>query len=109
MIFSGMPALEYPHLQKIGDEPARLKRVRTRVSMIVTDYLGGWSADKILEEYPYLLPGEVYSALGYYFDHKEEIDAELEKVKALIEEMKTPESPKASAVRQRLRALRNAG
>ena len=35
---------------------------------------GGWSADKIAAEYDLTL-AEVYSALAYYFEHREEIDA----------------------------------
>jgi uncharacterized protein (DUF433 family) len=108
---SEMQALEYPHLQKLSDGRARLTRVpRTRVSMIVTDYLGGWSADEILEQYPYLLPGEVYSALGYYFDHKEEIDAELTEEKARIEQLAAKARISQAGLRERLLArMKQAG
>lgn len=46
--------------------------------MIVTDYAGrGWSAEEIVVQYPYLTLAEIHSALGYYHDHREEIDREL--------------------------------
>jgi hypothetical protein len=69
----------YPHIVKIDGTPARLEsHSRTRVAMIAADYLWrGWSADEIVRQYPYLMPAEVHAALGYYFDHREEIDAEL--------------------------------
>jgi hypothetical protein len=38
----------------------------------------GWSADEIARQHPYLSLGEVHAALGYYFDHQAEIDAEIE-------------------------------
>jgi len=46
--------------------------------MLAADYLWrGWSAEEIVRHYPYLSLGEVHAALGYYFDHRVEIDAEL--------------------------------
>jgi hypothetical protein len=69
----------YPHISKSGAEPARLENhPRLRVAMLVADYLWrGWSAEELVRHYPYLTLGEVHAALGYYFDHREEIDAEL--------------------------------
>jgi hypothetical protein len=45
--------LTYPHIVKQPDEPARLERhPRTRVAMIVADYLyRGWSAEEIARQY----------------------------------------------------------
>jgi hypothetical protein len=46
--------------------------------MIVADYLWrGWSAEEIVRHYGYLTQSEVHSSLAYYFDHREEIEAEL--------------------------------
>jgi hypothetical protein len=72
-------ATAYPHIVKSGGEPARLEEhPRTRVAMLAADYLWrGWSAEEMVRHYPYLTLGEVHAALGYYFDHREEIDAEL--------------------------------
>jgi hypothetical protein len=69
----------YPHIVKTSPEPARLeKHPRLRVAMLAADHLWrGWSAEEIVRHYPYLTLGEVHAALGYYFDHREEIDAEL--------------------------------
>lgn len=71
--------IAYPHIAKLAGEPARLEsHPRTRVAMIVADYLWrGWSAEEIGRQYPYLTLGEIHAALGYYFDHREEIEAEL--------------------------------
>ena len=71
--------LTYPHIAKEPGKPARLERhPRTRVAMIVADYLWrGWSADEIARQYPYLTLAEVHAAMTYYFDHREEIEDEL--------------------------------
>ena len=71
--------LIYPHIVKPPGEPARLEQhQRTRVAMIVADYLWrGWSAEEIVRQYPYLTLAEAHAALTYYFDHREEIENEL--------------------------------
>src|SRR5271163_3668015 len=69
----------YPHIEKSGDEPARLTRVpHVRVSQIVADYLAhGWSPEEMCRQHPYLTLSEAHTAMAYYFDHQEEIDREL--------------------------------
>jgi hypothetical protein len=100
-----MSVLDYPHIRKIGNESARLERLpRVRVAQIVADHLGyGWSAEEIVRQYPYLNPAEVHAALGYYFDRREEIDAELSEEISLLD--RVDERP-ASSIRLRLLAAR---
>lgn len=90
-------ATTYPHIVKEDGQPARLeKHPRLRVSMIVTHYLAyGRSPDEICLHLPHLTPGEVYSAMAYYFDHEQEIDAEIQaELDQLDEEARTkPRSP----------------
>jgi uncharacterized protein (DUF433 family) len=71
--------LTYPHIEKPDGEPARLKRMpRIRVAQIVMDYLAhGWSPDEMCRQHPYLAPAEAHAAMTYYFDHQDEIDAEI--------------------------------
>ena len=38
----------------------------------------GMSTDEILESLRHLAPSQVHSALAYYFDHQDEINADLE-------------------------------
>ena len=100
--------LDYPHITKPAGEPARLEsHPRTRVSMIVTDYLNrGWSAEEIVLQYPYLSLAEVHAALAYYHDHSEEIDREMaaELAESNDGRQKQPDSP----LLKRLRALKRA-
>jgi uncharacterized protein (DUF433 family) len=69
----------YPHIVKPAHDSAQLeKHPRTRVSMIVADYLWrGWSAEEIVRQYPYLTLAETHAALTYYFDHRDEIEGEV--------------------------------
>jgi uncharacterized protein DUF433 len=103
---SRMPVLDYPHIRKTADEPARLERLpRIRVAQIVADHIGnGWSAEEILRQYPHLQPAEVHAALAYYFDHREEIDRELTDDLSEAEEMQKEQAD--STLMARLRALK---
>ncbi|MGD9853517.1 MAG: DUF433 domain-containing protein [Planctomycetaceae bacterium] len=76
-----MPTITaYPHIVKEHGEPARLEgHPRTRVATIVMDYLGrGLGPEDIVRHYPYLTLAEVHSAMAYYHDHQNEIDAEIQ-------------------------------
>lgn len=89
-------AIAYPHIVKDNGAPARLEsHPRTRVAMIVTDYLAyGWSPDEICRQHPYLKLAEVHAAMGYYYDHQQEIDAEIAAELAQFDEdMRTKPRP----------------
>src|SRR5438309_5431673 len=97
-------AISYPHIVKTEDNSARLERMpRIRVAQIVMDYLyQGWSPDEICHQYPHLQPAEVHSAMAYYFDHQEEIDAEIKEEERLNED--SYKNAKPTPVELRLRA-----
>lgn len=90
--FPPMPVLDYPHISKSPGDVARLEQPpRVRVAQIAADHLGnGW-------------PAEVHAALGYYFDHREEIDAELADE---LDQLDRAASRPPSTLRARLLAIR---
>lgn len=93
----------YPHIEKLETEPARLKRVpRIRVAQIVMDYLGhGWSAEEMCRQHPYLRPAEAHAALTYYYDHPDEIEAEIEAETRQAEEDRLRAAPSRFLARMR--------
>lgn len=48
----------------------------------------GWSAEELAYQHPHLTLGQVHSALAYYWDHQEEIDADLERRTAEVERIR---------------------
>jgi hypothetical protein len=72
--------LTYPHIEKLADSPARLQsHPRIRVAQIVMDYLAyGWSVEEMCRQHTYLTPAEAHAAMGYYFDHRQEIEEEIQ-------------------------------
>ena len=87
--------LTYPHIEKPERQPARLQRLpRIRVAQIVMDHLAyGWSVEEMCRQHPYLTPAEAHAAMGYYFDHQEEIDSEIREEWKQYEQAKTQASP----------------
>ena len=54
------------------------------------DHLGhAWSADEIARQYPHISLAEIHSALAYYYDHREEIDNEIQAELRLVKEYAT--------------------
>jgi len=57
---------------------AVIKQTRIPVASIVNHYRSGMNIEEILEGFPSLKPAQLFDALSYYFDNKDEIDKELE-------------------------------
>jgi len=69
----------YPHIVKVdgvcGGESI-IENTRIAVWHIVDYYYKtGMSVEEILTDWDYLTPAQVFSALAYYHDNKEEIDS----------------------------------
>jgi hypothetical protein len=96
-------ALTYSHIEKHGDTPARLARLpRIRVAQIVMDYLAhGWSPEEICRHYPHVTPAEAHAAMMYYYDHADEIDAEIRDELKAIENARSVASPSSFVLRMR--------
>jgi uncharacterized protein (DUF433 family) len=53
----------------------------------------GWSVSEIMEKYPQLSPAKVHAALAYYFEHKDEIRAQMRQQNDLVEQIKELSPP----------------
>ncbi len=83
---------------------AWIDETRTKVIEVALDQIAhGWSAEEIHFQHPHLSMGQIHAALGYYHDHKEEFDAEIQRSVERVEELraKAGESP----IRKKLRAM----
>ena len=49
-----------------------------KVVELVLEHLAyGWSPEELHFQHPYLSLGQIYSALAYYWDHRETLDADI--------------------------------
>lgn len=67
----------HPYIESIpdvlGGEPV-IKNTRTPVRAIVERWKFGESAEEIVRNLPHLRLAQIFDALGYYDDHREEIE-----------------------------------
>jgi uncharacterized protein (DUF433 family) len=71
----------YPHItthRGIAGGVPIIEGTRITVRCIAGYYQMGMGVDEILTSLSHLTPAQVHAALAYYFDHKKEIDRDLE-------------------------------
>jgi uncharacterized protein (DUF433 family) len=70
----------YTHIQKqpgVCGGKSTIDNTRIRVNNVVWLHKNGYSPEQILTEYSDLSLAQVHAALAYYYDHPDEIEAEL--------------------------------
>lgn len=72
------------------------------IELITSVNAYGWSPDELHTNYPYLSMSQIHSALAYYWDHKADMDAEIERVDqwAINARQRASESPVARKLRE---------
>ncbi len=69
---------QYPHLKMGGDGTPRIGETRYKVIHLAAEHFQhGWTAEELLRQHPDLRPEEVYSALTYFYDHRDAMVAEM--------------------------------
>src|SRR5437660_2131437 len=79
----------YPHLWFDDRGRPWIDDTNIKVIEVVLDHIGyGWNAQEIHDQFPYLSLAQIHAALTYYFDHKAEMDAEIERQHKEYEELR---------------------
>lgn len=71
---------EHPHIERrpgVCGGSAVIEGTRIPVRLIVAFSTEGMAAEGIREAYPHLSLAQIFDALSYYHDHRDEIDQEL--------------------------------
>jgi uncharacterized protein (DUF433 family) len=65
------------------------------IELVLEQSAYGWSPEELHFQHPYLSLGQIHSALAYYWDHKEELDQDIARRRARVDELRraTPLSP----------------
>ena len=96
-----MPSVTYPHIEVTPEGVAYVAGTRTKVLEIALDRIAHhWDADEIHRQHPHLSLGQIYAALAYYFDHKDDLDAQIE------DQLQSVDAARASAGESLIRARR---
>jgi uncharacterized protein (DUF433 family) len=81
------PVLSHVYLDDQG--VARIDGTRTKVIQVALDKTArGWNAEEIHAQHPDLSLGQIHSALAYYYDHQEELDADIERRDREVEQLR---------------------
>jgi uncharacterized protein (DUF433 family) len=79
----------YEHIALDADGVAWIAAANTKVvELLAAARAHGWSAEELAYQHPHLTLAQVHSALAYYWDHQQQLDAELRRRAALVEEIR---------------------
>jgi len=71
---------EYKHILLDDRQVPFIQGTSMKVVELVTSVQAyGWSPEELHFQYPHLSMSQIYSALAYYWEHKEEIDADVKR------------------------------
>jgi uncharacterized protein (DUF433 family) len=99
-----MSTVAYPHIEISGDGHARIRGTGFKVRMLAEEHLiTGADAMDLQRGHPQLTLSQVYSALAYYYDHKDEFDREIEELRDFAEQIRAEQGE--SLLAKKLREL----
>jgi len=74
-----------------------------KVNELVLDYLAyGWSPEELHFQHPDLTLGQIHSALAYYWDHKAELDHDIEQRLQVVDQLQ--QTMPSTSLAERLKA-----
>ena len=84
-----MSTVAYPHIEVRADGKPRITGTGFKVRVLVEEYLAtDRNALELQNSHPQLSLAQIYSALAYYHDHREEIDREIEELNREAEQIR---------------------
>lgn len=99
-------ATTYEHIVINEAGAPLIEGTTTKVVELVLDVLAyGWSPDEMQFQHPHLTLGQIHSALAYYWDHKEELDRDIERRAERVEEIQREVGPSQLAEGLRAKGL----
>ena len=79
-------AAGYPHIVVDVAGSVRIDQTRYKVLHLAAEHHHhGWTAEELLRQHPDLRPEQVYAALAYFYDHYDELIAQMESSVAAAE------------------------
>lgn len=102
---SALPATpDYPHVELDAAGVPILAGTTMKVAeLVMAQRAHGWSPEEIHFQHPYLSLSQIHSALAYYWDHRSEIDRDIERRSQVSEQARREAGP--SPLAKKLHAL----
>lgn len=84
-----MTETRYEHIVLDEEYVPRIAETTMKVVELVTEQQAyGWSPEELQFQHPYLDLGQIYSALAYYWDHREELDRDIQQRLEQVDRLK---------------------
>jgi uncharacterized protein (DUF433 family) len=75
----------YEHIMLNED---RVPSIAGTTMKVVEQQAYGWSPEELHFQHPYLTLGQIHSALAYYWDHREELDRDIQRRLERVDELR---------------------
>ena len=99
-------ATGYKHIELNEENVPIIAGTTMKVVELVTSHIVyGWSPEELHFQYPHVALSKIYSALAYYWDHKEEIEADMQRRLEFGERMRQEAAPSPVVVKLREKGL----
>ncbi|MDJ1170082.1 DUF433 domain-containing protein [Roseofilum sp. BLCC_M154] len=100
-----LTATQYKYIELNESDVPYIAGTTMKVIELIAGHLAfGWSPEEIKFQHPYLSMSQIYSALAYYWDNKEQLDADIQERFERVEKLRQEAGESALA-----KKLRNQG
>lgn len=97
---------QYEHVILNGDNVPVIAGTNMKVIELVLGRMAyGWSPEELHFQHPYLTLGQIYSALACYWDHREELDQDIEQRLEFVDQLQRAREPSPLVARLRAKGL----
>lgn len=84
-----MNLTEYKYIELDSSNIPYIAGTTMKVIELVSGYIAyGWSPEAIHFQHPYLSMSQIHSALAYYWDHKKELDLDMQQRLEYVEKLR---------------------
>lgn len=97
-----LAATRYEHIVLKDDVPFIGDTTIKVIELVLEQHAYGWSPEELHFQHSHLSLGKIYSALAYYWDHKDDLDGDIERRLKEIEQIERDLAP--SPLLERLRS-----
>ena len=88
----------YEHITRDERGVAVITDTGMKVTELVLDTIAyGWSPEELRFQHPDLSLGQIHSALGYYADHQAELEADIERRLARVEQWRAAQAARGES------------
>jgi uncharacterized protein (DUF433 family) len=93
---------QYPHVDfDANGVPILAGTTMKVVELVMAQRAHGWSPEEIHFQHPYLSLSQIHSALAYYWDHRSDLDHDIERRSRFAEQARRESGP--SPLKKKLR------